>query len=361
MTVDGGPSAFMKRIDEMSETPQFSEAKRALLEKYLRGDPPKEVKAASTFPQSAKAEMTSHRDRVIAVQTGGSKPPFFYLHGEWRGQTFYCYPLAQALGEGQPFYALEPYTFEGLRLPPSFETIAKAHIELLRSIQPEGPYLLGGWCNGALIAYEMALQLRVQGLAVDLLVLMDANSVVPGKRKLFRSVIDRLCSLMRLGQEAQLDWFLIALHVYRYLRFSHYRQRKNAEHMKNAGLYERDHKPGKIGIAFPRFDVLFTKAEVLRQDYPPVFDWVNADYSPDPYPGKITFFRANEEPKICQGWQKLSTTKEVEIHVIPGNDTTCRTEYLHVLADHLRECLSKAQAAASSRESTRATNYEENI
>src|SRR5260221_956608 len=336
--------AAMKGNDEMSETPQFSEAKRVLLERYLRGDPPQAAMTASAIPQGAKAEMTGRRERVIAIKTGGSKRPFFYLHGEWRGNTFYCYPLAHALGADQPFYVLEPYTFEGLRVPPTLETIAAAHLELLRSIQPEGPYLLGGWCNGALVVYEMARHLHAQGHAVDLLVLMD--SMVPGRLRLVRSVIGRLCGLLRLGQEKQFDWFLLVQHVYRYLLFPHYRQRNDSEHTEITEEGEPRRRRGKGGFRLLRLDALITAAETLRQEYTNVFDWLTSGYAPSLYPGKITFFWASEESWRSVGWRKVVETKEVEIHIIPGNDITSRTEYLHALADQLRECLRKAQEPA---------------
>src|SRR5690242_2009484 len=105
----------MKGNDEMPEMPQLSEAKRALLEKYMRGDLAQEQKAIGAIPQKDKAETTSRYDNAIAIQMGSStRQPFFYLHGEWRdGNTFYCYPLAHDLGADQPFYVLEPYTFDG--------------------------------------------------------------------------------------------------------------------------------------------------------------------------------------------------------------------------------------------------------
>jgi Thioesterase domain len=331
----------MKGLDEMSETPQLSEAKRALLEKYMRGDLPQVKK--TTAPQNDKVEATGRHDSAIAIQVGSSRRPFFYLHGEWRdGNTFYCYPLAHELGEDQPFYVLEPYTFEGLRVPPTLEAIAKIHLKALRKIQPEGPYLLGGWCNGALVAYEMARQLYAQGQTVDLLVLMD--SMVPGSHKIVRSVISRLSSLMRLDQEKQLYWFIIALHVYRYLRFPRYRQRWNSECAETAEQEKRGRDKARFGL--PRLGGLFPAIAVLRQDYSMVFEWVNAGYAPDPYPGKLTFFWAREEPGLSRGWQKVAETKEAEIHIIPGNDLSSRTEHLHEFADQLRACLSTTQMPA---------------
>ena len=149
------------------------------------------------------------------IQGGqGSKRPFFFLHGHWKGTPFFCFPLARELGSDQPFYALEPYLFDGLRAAPSLETMAAAHIKSMRAIQPEGPYLLGGWCNGGLVAYEMARQLHNAGQTVDLLVLMDAMYLgYRTRRRVLRRVISRLGKLMRLGPDKQLDWFLRLLDV----------------------------------------------------------------------------------------------------------------------------------------------------
>jgi len=44
------------------------------------------------------------------------------------------------------------------------------HIKLLHAIQPEGPYLLAGFCNGGLVANEMAGRLYAEGQTVELLV-----------------------------------------------------------------------------------------------------------------------------------------------------------------------------------------------
>src|SRR5713101_6102140 len=123
----------------MSDTKELSEAKRALLEKYLRGDLPQAAGAAGVGIQEAKAEVASPRERVVEIQVGGSKRPFFFLHGHWKGSAFFCFPLARELGSDQPFYTLESYQFDGLPVPPTIETMAAAHIKSMRSVQPEGP------------------------------------------------------------------------------------------------------------------------------------------------------------------------------------------------------------------------------
>jgi Thioesterase domain len=359
----------------MSDTKELSEAKRALLEKYLRGDLPQAAGAAGVGIQEAKAEVASPRERVVEIQVGGSKRPFFFLHGHWKGTAFFCFPLARELGSDQPFYTLESYQFDGLPVPPTIETMASAHIKSMRSVQPEGPYLLGGWCNGALVAYEMARQLHTAGQAVDLLVLMDAMYLgYRTWRRFLRGVISRLGNLMGLGPDKQLDWFLRLLYVCQplqhayllrlvYIRLRNVRRgdsqdpvrliisdvispalRKVMTSIKRfASMFEHRH------IALPPLESLVPKAEGLRQDYPGIFEWVDMGYAPPSlYPGKITFFWPSDDAwhTISGGWHKLSQakeTQEIEAYVIPGRQETWRSEHLHELAECLRMCISKTE------------------
>src|SRR5438132_2261917 len=199
----------MHGSDVMSDTTELSEAKRALLEKYLRGDLPQTTMALGNTHRHAKAEVAGPRESVVPIQTSGSKLPFFFLHGDWISGAYWCFSLAHALGADQPFYALEPYSFDGLPVPPSLETMATAHLKSMRSVQPEGPYLLGGFCNGGLLAYEMARQLHTQGHRVDLLVLMDPMGLVyPLHNRLANGLITLFGSLMRLDQEKQLNLYV---------------------------------------------------------------------------------------------------------------------------------------------------------
>ena len=311
--------------------------------------PPSTLFAGATIEHLATALMgevkTDSRAPLVTVQVGRSRQPFFYLHGEWRGGALYCSELARHLGPDQPFYLLEPYKFDGLAVPPPLEAIAAAHLKSLRAVQPEGPYLLGGYCNGGLVAYEMARQLHAQGQAVDLLVLMDPDT--PARHRWVRSVISRFGNLLWINQDKQFEWFLYLQHIYRYLRFSHHRGLKNSELLETVEQAERGYRLSKGGFTTlrPRLKALFPKVEILRQDYPNVYDWVASDYTPDLYPGKITFFWTSEEPSRPVGWQNIVKAKEaqVEIHTIPGNHLTGRTEHLHVLAEHLRDCVNRLQ------------------
>ena len=308
--------------------------------------------AGATIEQVAGAlgeeTQTKELAPLVVVQAGGSRRPFFFLHGEWRGGALYTRELARSLGPEQPFYLLEPYQLDGQAVPPTFEEMATAHLATLRRVQPEGPYLLGGYCNGGLMAYEMARQLHAQGQRVDLLLLIDPDA--PARHRWVRMAVSHLCDLMGIDQEKQLAYFLSLQHLYRYLRFSHYRRSKIAELLGVVKPGEARHKLGNEDIAAPlrlKLKAFFPHVETLRQEYLNLYDWSATDYAPELYAGNITFFWTSEEPWRPVGWQKVVQAKkhEVEIYTLPGNHITSRTEHLPIMAEHLRTCLNRAQTS----------------
>jgi hypothetical protein len=365
----------------MVDRSELSQAKRALLEKYLHGDIPQAAKTAGVDTGYVEAAVADARARVVEVQAEGSKRPFFFLHGNWKGTAFFCFSLARELGLDQPFYTLEPYRFDGLAVPPTVETMAAAHIQSMRAVQPEGPYLLGGWCNGGLVAYEMARQLHAAGQTLDLLVLMDPMYLGSHtRRRLLRRVISRPGDRVGLDPDKQLDWFLRLLYVCKPLHYGCYllyvgRRLRNAlpwssqdcMHLPSGELirwvrrqamtrikgdarrFEPDHECDQRHGALARLNSLVPTAEALRQDYLGIFEWVDMGYMPpNLYPGKITFFWPSDEPwhTVSGGWRQVVKAKEaqeVEAHVIPGNQDMWRAEQLHTLAEQLRMCLSKAE------------------
>jgi amino acid adenylation domain-containing protein len=288
--------------------------------------------AGPTIEQLAQAMQTeeerSSRTPLVAVQAGGSRRPFFYLHGAWDSDAFYCFHLAHHLGPDQPFYALASYNFDGLQVIPTVEEMAAAHIQSLRTIQPEGPYLLGGFCNGGLVAYEMARQLHAEGQRVDLLVLI-VPAYSPFLHTLARSAISCFGKLLRLSQEQQMECFLRLRHMYKYLR-----RERRMENLK--GFRNID----------PSILTLIPTADALRQDDNALLDWKITSYSFEPYPGKITLIWAREEPFRGVWRRKTTQEKDIELRFIPGTHIGCRTDHVQTLAEELSRCLGKVQTTA---------------
>ncbi|MFK5957171.1 MAG: SDR family NAD(P)-dependent oxidoreductase [Planctomycetota bacterium] len=103
----------------------------------------------------------------------GSKPPFFLVAGMF-GNVLNLRHLAAHLGKDQPMYAVQARGLHGDDRPHRrFEDMARDYLEEIRKVQPEGPYLLGGFSGGGITAMEMAQQLQASGEETAALILLD--------------------------------------------------------------------------------------------------------------------------------------------------------------------------------------------
>ncbi|MEK8017496.1 MAG: thioesterase domain-containing protein, partial [Candidatus Parabeggiatoa sp.] len=116
---------------------------------------------------------------MVAIQPHGSKPPFFCVPGAG-GNVIYLLELAQQLGQKQPFYGLQAVGLDGEAEPDTrIEDMAARYIREIQTIQPQGPYLLGGHSFGSGVAFEMSQQLQRQGQEVALLAIFDTAAPEP--------------------------------------------------------------------------------------------------------------------------------------------------------------------------------------
>ncbi|ACC98548.1 Non-ribosomal peptide synthetase [Elusimicrobium minutum Pei191] len=113
----------------------------------------------------------------------GAKNPMFFVHTGNTGPEAYL-PLARKLRKDCPFYGIEPYNlFQDKEIIAGVENIAKKYIQYMHAVKPQGPYILGGWSFGGLVAYEMAAQLSAQGESIEKLFLLDPGVDYSEQRK----------------------------------------------------------------------------------------------------------------------------------------------------------------------------------
>src|SRR5690606_25016233 len=94
---------------------------------------------------------------------------------------FYSRAIAGALGDDRPTLIVHPHGLAGDEVPETIEAMAADRLRSVRSLRPRGPYVLGGHCNGALVAFEMARQLLESGASVSAVVLIESRAPgVPG-------------------------------------------------------------------------------------------------------------------------------------------------------------------------------------
>ncbi len=110
---------------------------------------------------------------LVPIRPNGHKTPLFFVHGGF-GDVLGLTNLARHLNSDHSFYALRGIGLDGIQeLPDSVEEIATRFIAEIKTVQPQGPYILGGQCSGGTIAFEMAQQLKARGEEIALLALLD--------------------------------------------------------------------------------------------------------------------------------------------------------------------------------------------
>ncbi|WP_164002945.1 amino acid adenylation domain-containing protein [Pyxidicoccus caerfyrddinensis] len=153
------------------------------------------------------SRSTSNLVRLDAGTATGR--PLFLVHGGGGSVLGYT-ELVRLLGNDRPLYGLSASGIDGGELPAAaIEVLARDYLAQLRAVQPQGPYLLGGWSFGGLVAYEMARLLQAAGEQVELLALLD--SLAPDSQP--RPEPDTLTQLAGFGRVLGLPWQSLPLDV----------------------------------------------------------------------------------------------------------------------------------------------------
>ncbi|XXT16877.1 beta-ketoacyl synthase N-terminal-like domain-containing protein [Sorangium sp. So ce429] len=128
---------------------------------------------ATSAASGPEGRGVPRRSLLVPIQPEGSGAPFFCVHPF--GGPVLCYAeLARRLGTARPFYGIQARGLDDDAEPDDrIEVMAARYLEAIRAVQPSGPYLLGGWSFGGLVAFEMANQLERGGERVALVTLID--------------------------------------------------------------------------------------------------------------------------------------------------------------------------------------------
>jgi amino acid adenylation domain-containing protein len=257
---------------------------------------------------------------LVAIQPHGSLTPLFFVHPAG-GSVGAYFALARALGSERPFYALEGTLAGNARR--QVELVARNYLDAIRSVWPDGPYLLGGWSSGGVVAFEMARQLQASGADVALVVLLDSGppgtvntndsvSLLAGFAGNLGIPINLVSEeLLQSGTETQLHWLLDQAH-------------------RSQAL------PPDLGLDDLRrqFDLYLVDIEAVR------------NYNPQAGSFPLLLLRAadeDESPETIERWTRLSSNK-LEVHNVPGDHVTMmRVPHMATVAEVLRERLARVE------------------
>ena len=118
---------------------------------------------------------------LVLLRAGDEFPPFFLVHGLGGGVVGYA-DLVQRLPPGCPIYGLQAAGHDGETTPDTtIEAMAARYRQAIHSVQRSGPYRLGGYCYGGIVAFELARQLAAAGGTPQLVAIIEGYA--PGWRR----------------------------------------------------------------------------------------------------------------------------------------------------------------------------------
>jgi amino acid adenylation domain-containing protein len=108
---------------------------------------------------------------LVPLKRSGSRPPLFLLPGIG-SEVWTFLEMTKELDDDQPIYGVLPADSVGQHAR-TIDEMARGYAAEIEATYPDGPYILGGYCSGAVTAFEVARQLRLRGKQVGLLVVFD--------------------------------------------------------------------------------------------------------------------------------------------------------------------------------------------
>ncbi len=271
--------------------------------------------------------------QVVKIQPHGSKRPLIAINN-----TGIYYGLAKSLGPEQPVYSLQLFdpSIKDAALPDTVEDIARGYVELIRRVQPEGPYDLMGWCVAGALAFEVARQLRSDGQEIAHLFLID--SWVPGYFRRLPKLHGLIAEYSLRVQLIVADWRRVSTGEQSLRTFITQR-----EIFKKLQRWLGRNADAPLP---PETDSLETYDQWLLK----YLQRLTARYQPKPYPGNVVLVRSVLEPtgwffREDAGWGALASS--VDVRFAGGDHFTMFQEPgLTEMAAHVAEALEKTGSPA---------------
>jgi thioesterase domain-containing protein len=281
--------------------------------------------------------VSSRWSSLVEIQSSGSRPPFFCFHGEG-GNVLIYRKLARHLGADQPFYGLQSQGLDGNSpLLKTIDEMAALYVKEIRSVQPHGPYFLGGYCLGGTVAYEAAQQLHAAGEEVALLALFDTMN---WQNVRMTSWAKGFMFLQRLMFHAAVLLKIDAAGKRKFLRGKLHDLRKRIPVWR--GMLLARFRPARLSSGSSRDASGFLlPARVWQANHDAA-----GNYIPRPWPGALTDFRPARQyralsrpdlkfDRLARGGQRVVT--------IPGYPAVMLLEpYVTELAAKLSACIDEA-------------------
>jgi thioesterase domain-containing protein len=284
-------------------------------------------------------DLQNHQG-VIEIQRGTDDIPFIYFHGDILGGGFYTRSLARQLGPERPVYVFPPPSLTR-DSNTTIEEIAARRCQEIRRLRPHGPYIIGGFCISALVAYEVARQLVEAGEEVQSVVLVDPE--LPNRlERICLRVIERFNRGQGNRQMAIHRFTAVNQKLSRLQFVWHSPLRDKIEFvLGNLGKLVRRRRT----VQEPHNDA--PMPDVTRDGWRvDVFQWIATSYELKPYAGRVAILMTEEQqrgrPSLARTWSRMAA--ELNVHILPGRHMTAITTRQATLAARIKSELQAAQS-----------------
>ncbi|QHO71344.1 acyl-CoA synthetase [Bradyrhizobium sp. CCBAU 051011] len=264
---------------------------------------------------------------VFQFSASGNRPTLYFFNGDLVSGHPCMRRIVDLFGPDYPITSIDSHGLHGEPIPPSIEAMAADRLPLILARQASGPFLLGGRCNGAMVAFETARLLMAAGHKVDIVAMVDPPTVSarPAARAII-AVMKPMVSPYLLRWTYQL---MVQLEVF----------------FKGASTSE------KIAKVLTRLRIakLHDGLSSTNNEIPPAlwdaYSIAMAQYLPAPLEVPVSFYAAGSDGRA---WRLSS---QLEVIEVPAGHSDCLTSGAERLVDHLRQRIDALADAAPPRKS----------
>lgn len=287
---------------------------------------PADLRAGWTVRQIALAllrDMPPERD-LLSRAKSGKGTPFFFCHGDYRDRGIYAFRLVDMIDADAPIVLLNHYRDFKEPGADTLEDMARLYVPRLVKAQPAGPFRIGGYCLGGILAWEIARQLEALGRDVECLVLLDSPSLnghaaLRGARRLLILASSLLPARTRAAVVRNGMW---------------------------AAWVAMRSRP--VGWGAVRKLVRLVAASRAGDNGPRPARWDEyrrlSDYVPNRLNTRLhCFVCAENSTRIdfqASNWRRLASS--VSVTIVPGDHHSCVTTHGNVVAAHLNDIVAEA-------------------
>ncbi len=282
---------------------------------------------------------------LVPIQPHGNRPPFFCIHGQ-TGDVLWFRELGQQLAPEQPLYGLQSRGLDGEQEPiSSIEEMAEFYIQVIRDVQPTGPYFLGGASLGGTIALEMARRLQTDGEEVALLVMFDHAAYNLD----YTSTEPTPMVWVRIGWRVMRNfprWLTALLNLSPQHIFGRVRRKARLAWKSISNPSSDSREAARLVEARDMLDYADELPEHRLRLIEANYDAI-VNYRPERYPGRITLIQAESQPLFSQrdrdvGWKNLSDGGVVVSRLPGSHEEIFKMPHVQRMADLLKTCIDNA-------------------